>query len=488
MFLVLTISMVSADILIEYNIYDSIQEDDGSYTDSTTPTTGFNVMGYLCSDAVCSTVTGTFLTDTNVASGTGYQVMIPTGATPQDVVLHFTHDDYIGWEEILNVQGVGTPTVPTATYDIYLTQKQSGFAPINNLNVVNQVNAGLPIEVSFSVGVDAVTYAAINDIHTTGIPFSEDVETQVDLEITNSTGDVIYTDTQTLNIPYDGSLPVSFTYAGFANTGDYSVSVSTNVTDAKILSSTEQSTTSNIQVIPQASTDYAYTLINNLAMTPTIPEEGDLIQFSFDHDSNYIDALGASSNIDTRLVITIYRDSSQTESFIVGNEASGTYTFSRTYNQDGSYRLEVYGEPENAASYNNTIDATQELTFIVGEPTTNNNDDDDDDDDDDEEDEGLFLLSLASGSSDDDSSIHLGSEKHYSIFQIFLWTLLWLILLLIAIILMILYPELWFWILVGFLVLFLIFIGFISLKAFLWLLLIALIILGIASYFKYGSN
>jgi hypothetical protein len=384
---VFALSLISANVILDYNVYESIQEEDGDYIESTIPVDNFEVAGYICDDADCNSIDSQFL-DTSATNGY-IRIDFPTTDVNQFFGVYFYSDEWIHWEEGLTLVGTEPATDPLDTYDIYLTKKEVGYAPIMGLNVINEVNPNLPIEVGVEVEIDADTYAAIENagpLDNPGIEASfADVETLVSLEIVDEDNNVLYTDSETVDIPYSQSVNVEFTYPGFADTGLYEIRVETEVTDAKILNSDNQEASTEVNVVPFASTDYAYTLVQNLEMTPVLPEEGDTVEFTVDYLSNYVDEDGDLNPIDTRIVVNLFRNGVEIDDTAYYLDESGTLTFEYELNSEASYRVVIEGEPEDADDYDTVVSDIDEMTFMVGE-------EDDDDDDDDSNGDGEWYL------------------------------------------------------------------------------------------------
>ncbi|MDP1728765.1 MAG: hypothetical protein Q8L27_01000 [archaeon] len=377
--LVMSVSFAFADRTVNYPVYYGIVEDDASLTSSTTAITGVNATVYICTNAACTisgaVVTQTY-TDTNILS-----IVFPEVLQSQyGYIVHVTKDGYIGWEQI-NVIRYGNGTVDSTT-PFYISQKRNGYAPIMNLNVEESVPTGMPIRVGFDVSVDADTYAALEGNIVSDIPLNYFIETDVTLEMFNSTG-VLYTDSQTVYVPHSGFLPVSFDCPAFNTVGDYGVRVYTDIpaSETKILNSIRQTVTANFFVIPQNLRNYTFTLINNLQMSPALARENDSVNFSFTYLSGFVDESGTLFPANTNLNMTIYSGANQIYNNFVSVGNSGSYSFLRSFADSGSYRLVVVGSPNDNRG-NLSLPSTQELVFTIGDAINNTIIDPDDGDED----------------------------------------------------------------------------------------------------------
>ncbi len=433
--LTLALSLAAATVNVRYTVYSAVVEDDGNLTPSTTPVNDLDVVGYTCANAACTTI-GSAVAGLAASTATNQiTVVFPTALATNGYVLYFYKDGYIGWEQSgIRIWG----DFPGQTFDapnpVYLSRKATGYAPIMDLNVINQVQPNMPIQVGLNVSIDADTYAAIENAANSNIPLAETVETAVTLEIRDEDGAVLYTDTETVNVPYSGIAPVAFTYPGFSETENFIVQVSTEVTDNKIINSITQEAEAEIEVIAQNETDYAYTLINGLVMTPVMPDAGESVAFSFNYLSNYVDEDGDLNARDTIATITFYHDGVQqysNEYELPSNQSS--YTFARAFNEAGSYRIVVDGEPENAENYDDVVKATQEITFVVGEADEEEPEHEhhhyDSDDEEESEEAGLPLVMTSAGSTG--KAIDLTKEKRLGLVAKILLALISAILILI---------------------------------------------------------
>jgi hypothetical protein len=386
--LILTLTLVSAERPVAYsNIYYGIIEDDAGLTTSTTAISDFDVIGYSCATNNCTTIGAQVPGLTNHTDTSSILVTFPTTQiTPYGYVLYFYKDGYIGWEQ-RNVKVSGTnASITNAPSVIYLSKKRNGFAPIMNLTVQEEVPTNQPIRVGFNVSVDADTYSAIERATQSDMPLNEEVETLVTLEIYNASGQV-YTASQTVSIPYSQSVPINFDVPSFANPGRYDLIVGTDVTDEKILNSMEQGAGAFFNVIQANLTNYTYTLIDHLQITPALPRLGDNIVFTFDYLSGYINETGGYNPANTNLTMMVtgyYGGIISIDTASVGS--SGTYSFNTTFTVNGSYVVWITGTPNDARGSQSFSDQ-EAITFVMSPAInyTNHTDDDDDDDDNNEQ-------------------------------------------------------------------------------------------------------
>ncbi len=366
-FLVLALFAITftSAITVDYSAYSAIIEDDGTLTTSNNQITNFDMKGYKCLDTNCINLGPEIY---NQASGSN-QITVDFPQDEAKYVLYFYKDGYIGWE--------GTIYIPTNSgntnyeSDIYLSKKANGYAPIQNFNVAHSTNVNSPILIDLEVGIDTNTYAAIVDNAQTGLDHNENVETLITLEIFDNNNNKIHEENQTLFIDYSDSQPVSFDYT-FSQTGNYSINLTTNVPDAKIINALKQKAGSIIVVSSVDDNDYSYTLLNNLIMTPIQPKANETIDFSVDYYSRYIDASNNILPVGTSLDIYYFVNGTlhdSTENIPI--DSNGTYDFSYNFPHIGTWKVLVEGEP-NPALGTQQNGASTFLEFIITTGGDNN--------------------------------------------------------------------------------------------------------------------
>ena len=361
------IGSCGASVQASFDAYYSVIESDGSITHTTIPVSGFDVEGYLCANADC-TVVGVSVSGLTASTSTSNIIIdFPTNLQSQyGYLLYFYKDGYIGMERSgIIAYGTGPWDAP----DTYLYRKAIGWAPVMNMSVVNEVLPNTPIEIGVSIGVDADTYAAIDDSRYSNVPLNEEVETLVTFEIVNSDGVVVYIDSRVLSIGYSGVETVSFNYAGFGvgEEGEYDFVIYTDVTDAKILNSVRQSSVSSLTVLEEDANDYWYTLISGLRMSPVVPEIDDLVTFDFGYSSVYVNDIFIPVN--TEVEVEFFKDSfSMGIDYYDLSSALEVFSFSNSFSQAGNYTVVVSGFPAGAPESGGNVSASsEEISFIVSE-------------------------------------------------------------------------------------------------------------------------
>lgn len=368
---IFSLNLISAEVSVTYDAYYAEINNDGSIAYTSTPVNDFDTLGYVCLNSDCSNVGNKITGLTKSTSSNSITLKFPTSLQNSNGYgVWFYKPGYIHWEQNPNWAGSGTVS---QHFKVYFLKKKQSWAPIMDLNVINEVNPNIPVEVGVEVGIDADTYSAIQNAgplkyNPQELNSLNVVDTRVTLEITNSADNIIYTEDKILSIPYSSSEEVSFSYSGFVSTGDYTIKVLTDVEDSKVLSSLTQSESSNIRVIPQGLTDYSYTLINGLEMSPIFPEVEQLVNFDFNYLSNYMNTFGVLTPLDTALNVIFYKDGVQIQTNNYNlDKSDDEFSFSKTFTEEGSYSVFVEGTPSPCLGANGCFSLSQELNFIIKE-------------------------------------------------------------------------------------------------------------------------
>ena len=243
------ISLVSAETRVTYNIKYGIIEDNGDLTKTNDDVNDFYVAGYACLADGCAQVGSNTISGlTGHANGHTGTVTFPTTmVTDYGYVLYFYKQGHIGYERP-NIKVADTHDQIIDSRPIYLSQKRNGFAPISNLRARNKINPGEPITVNIDVAIDAETASALQRDTVSDVPLDENVETEVRVEVFNSNGITVYSESKSLNIEYDDMVDVGFVTDDINTPGVYKIRVSTEVTDDKIINSIPRKQEINITV------------------------------------------------------------------------------------------------------------------------------------------------------------------------------------------------------------------------------------------------
>ena len=310
---------VSAERYVNYDVYERTFQSDGTYTDSTTPITNVNAIGFVCSNADCSSVSGTLWNGGIISSGSDNRLELTFPTTLQNsngYGVFIYKNGYRTWEQ--NPSWWGTDSSdPAGPFDKYLAKVEECHAPVEQMSVLNDVQPNIPLVINMNASLDATTYSALQHMGPVNyVPASlqdnyYSVATTVTLEIKDWNNNVVYTDSINILIPYSSSKEVEFTWTPTI-AGTYTASIYTDITDAKCNSPVRESASSGFHVLSEAPKNMCYTLINDLATSNQFPISGDIVGINATKLSNYADNNYQLTSIPTNVSIEITRQSDST--------------------------------------------------------------------------------------------------------------------------------------------------------------------------------
>ena len=375
-FIVLSVS-VYADVNVNYNLREATITNSGiSY--SNTPVTGVGVIGYACADSNCNYVVGAPIWDTNSGSSDSIQVVYPANLPSSGYyAVYFYKEGYIPYE--IKAFWYGSGSVQSTAY---LSRKDVGRAPIDNFEVINEVQPNVPVVMAIDASLDSQAYSALHNAGPVGYVPSQlvqhySVETRITLRVYDEDEDVVYETERIVDIPYSGSTSVEFSWTP-EDEGDYRAVVTTFVTDDKFLTSEEQYVMKEFHVIEEDPREMCYTLLNNLAVSNQYPSEGEVITISGNKISNFADSDYVLTPISTDLVLEVMDDSgaviysdSQT---IIANDNSvdrEPFSFEWTPASAGWYEILVTGSGRSSLCGGlQNLDETERVrVYVSGAPS-----------------------------------------------------------------------------------------------------------------------
>ncbi len=321
--LILLVSMVlllsfqvSAERYVNYDVYERTFQSDGTYTDSTTPITNVSAVGFVCSNADCSSVSGTLWNGGVISSGSSNRLQLTFPTTLQNsngYAVFIYKEGYRTWEQ--NPSWWGTDSSdPKGPYNKYLAKVEGCHAPVEQMNVLNDVQPNIPLVINMNASLDAQTYSALQNMGPVNyIPASlqnnyYSVATKVTLEIRDWNNNLAYTNSTNILIPYSSSKEVQFTWTPTI-AGTYTAKIYTDITDGKCISPVRESASSGFHVLSEAPRNTCYTLINNLTTSNQFPRSGDVVNIKATKLSNYANDSYQLTSIPTNVSIEITRQS-----------------------------------------------------------------------------------------------------------------------------------------------------------------------------------
>ena len=373
---------VSATVDVPYNLFSATYDAAGNLITSTTPVNNVNVIGFVCANSGCTNVSSALWSGQTLSTGNTNHITLtyPTQLQSQfGYAVFYYKDGYIAWSQNPNWSGNGAVSTPSSKY---LTQANDCRAPIDTFSVINDVYPNEPIMVDISASMDATTrnefsYSNIIGYVPAVIAQQSRLQVLVTLDIMNSAGQIVSTQSQTVSLAPSGSQRVQFDYTPTI-VDRYTARVSTNVTDNKCLSTDIQFSQKNFNVIPQSPTNMCYTLLNNLSVLPINQITGHPVTIDFDKISNYYDGNGNLFVLPTTATINVQQNGQTVwaqqlalpanANTIDAQHASVQFTPANS----GYYTATVTAKVPVCPFNNNTADSVSEQFVIIGNNLTHN--------------------------------------------------------------------------------------------------------------------
>lgn len=235
--------MVAAERTEINNFKYGIVKADGSFQTTTTSISNVSVLGVICKDASCSSISG-YLYNGNILTSSGSTITLtyPTIlASSHGYGIYFFKDGYIPYE--LNADYWGTnPNDPQGPFNDYLSKKEDCKSTISNLNI-NQANGN--VEVSASVH-SALEKGNVLAFIPEQIKSEYSANVNVTLMITKDSN-VVFSQSKILSILGSQNQNIGFSVSSLAP-GNYKAVLITTVPDAKCLSTIIQNTSSTFSI------------------------------------------------------------------------------------------------------------------------------------------------------------------------------------------------------------------------------------------------
>ncbi len=357
---------------------------------TTIPVTGVSAIGFVCSSAKCASVnasldlsSGNVLTDfsnppvMNSGSDANMTIFYPTNLNSSfGYGLYFFKDGYIPFEGDSTLAESGV----APEFTNFLAKKKTCSAPIENFTVINNAMPNVPLVIDVSANLSADTAAALRsagplDFVPPQLQRHYSVNTSVTLNITNSTGDVVRTETQYFLIDYSGRARANFTWTPTVS-DNYTASVKTGVPDEKCLSDVPDTDSKDFRVWSEVPQNACYTILNSLSSSPIIGTRGQPITFRYNKTSNFAEPNANLIPVQTNATYKI-RDSANAEVFssnVILPANPGSFnpemqSFSWTPAAAGKFSATIAGFAEDARCINKT-NPIETITgaFDVAEP------------------------------------------------------------------------------------------------------------------------
>ncbi len=363
LFIVLVFSLfvlpVSAERYVNYILREGRIAVDSVFTPTITPVDNVNVIGFVCDDSKCDNVKSTKLWGGQVLNSGDDKIQLtyPTQLqSPYGYAIFYYKEGYIPWETHAMWGGPDDPRDPQGPIYNYLSKKENCHSPIENLNVVNEVQPNIPLVVGVDVGIDATTYSALQRAGPIGYepPQLEShfsVQTRVTLRIYDYNNVLVDEQIKDITIIHSGSERVEFEWVP-TKAGKHKIIVTTDVIDTKCSSSMEESASKLVHVLSDNPRNMCYTILNDLATSNPFPIQGELLTITTEKISNHADDNYIFTPVPTDADLTITRQVDGAivnyQSLSLGANPDNFYPVEFGFNwdttlQSGFYNISIIG-------------------------------------------------------------------------------------------------------------------------------------------------
>lgn len=254
-------ALASAEVTQINRVYYGTVNDDGSLSTTTTPITNFNVLGFVCANSDCSSVTGTLWSGATLNSGANSQISLtyPTTLQQNGYGLYFYKDGYVPYEVKANWSGTGQASDGIR----YLTRANNCQVPINHL-IISHNGTNVTVSVTMDAGVSS-------PLQNAG-PLNYIPSSIANIYAVNTVVDFRFIGPQNVSLHQSISLMPSESREVFASTtlaaGQYRIEVESNTNDNKCINSIPNLLSSNL-LIENNRTNATLPLIAILSPQPT---------------------------------------------------------------------------------------------------------------------------------------------------------------------------------------------------------------------------
>lgn len=288
---------VSAGADVTYNYYDNVTKQQ---------VTNVETIAYLCYDQDCNSVSLMPYAKDETFNTNTLTLHIGTISSPRIYAVYHYAKGYVPIETKLEAWGDRQ-----GSFNKYFTKIAECRSTIDHFIVVNNATPYVPVIVNVSASLDAKVWSAFTGLNN-GVGYVPEDKKQeyysaltiVNLTITNSTKNIVYSDDALLNIFMSGSEDVSFTWTP-KEEGRYVVKVETNVVDPVCKTSLPLSSMQGVDVLAKAPWNECYTLLNNLHLSHEKPTLGNEYKIYFDKTSASANENYALTSLPTKLILTI---------------------------------------------------------------------------------------------------------------------------------------------------------------------------------------
>ena len=314
--------------------------------------TGVDFLLYTCSDSICSSIISQVQ---NLNSGSNNFVSYEYASTENlNYGAYMFKACYLPHEDGYTNFGDGG----TFAWTYELEKATSCHSPIDSFSITNSNFVNEPVVIDIQANLEADAHSAFTNLLLEFIPpgFEDyySAKTTITLEVLNSEGDVVHTESKTYEILADTVQNVQFTWTP-DDDGDYTANIKTNVIDCQCQSSFEQFSEKQFTVLPERPQNQCYTIVNDLEATPEFPTEDEVVTIKFNKISNFADDDFSKTTIPTNITLQITDSNDNlvhSQSQIISANSNGVtpqnVSISWTPDVGGSFNIKVTGKGQSS--------------------------------------------------------------------------------------------------------------------------------------------
>lgn len=314
----------------------------------------FNALAYDCANEDCSQVTsfsGSLPANTNNGQ---LKVSFPTEKSQYGYAIYFTTPGY--FPKVVRATWYGNGET---TRSFQFNKGDVCKAQVNEFTVVNDVVENMPLIITTEASLDATTESAfaLNNHPVKYVPeslaeyYKSDV--RVTLKITDNSGNVVKQQYVDVKIMAGESKKVEFQWTP-QKSGEYVVSISTEVIDDQCESSELKSTSKKLTVLSQAPRNMCYTILEQLNVkTPQQQADQDLTQISviaksyYANDYSFLDNNYELTSVKTKITGEVTDENGNLiDEWNSDSAVSGEFTTARRL-PPGKYKVQLTGTPDD---------------------------------------------------------------------------------------------------------------------------------------------
>jgi len=264
----------------------------------------------------CEHVLSNYHFSANSNSATSLQYLARGTSSPTDYAIYFYREGYLPKKGVIRGDwGTGQ----TVNYNVIFEKKDVCNAPIVSYTVEKTTHSHEPLEIGVETKLDAETASAfrfttINPHYKPDSWFNEfahlfSAETKVTLEVLNSDGVVIYTDSDVKFIFAEETENYNFTWTP-EDQGTFTLKVTSEVVDSQCITTVPTSNSKITTVLEERPQNMYYTILRNLEYSPAHPIEDQNIEGSVEFLSNFADEFYNLFPVDTKLLLDVRKGKS----------------------------------------------------------------------------------------------------------------------------------------------------------------------------------